>query len=171
MHIRALQPTEKNLFAQAHGWTKDAPAWFRSAEAVFGWKTFEDYYRQACEPNQVSFGVFDGELIALIALVERARGIFEAELSARRGADVGLITQAVREVGNALIAAGRVECYVWVAACNRAVLRVCQTAGFRRDGLRMYRGRMSVKRTDGTSERPVEWVRLSSNNEAWREAA
>jgi hypothetical protein len=171
MHIRALRPDEEDLFREAHGWTKDAPAWFRSADAVFGWKTFEDYYRQACEANQVSFGVFDGGLIALIALVERAKGVFEAELSAKRGADVALIAQAVREVGNALISAGRVECYVWVAACNRAVLRVCQTAGFKRDGIRMYRGLMAVRLLDGVSERPVEWVRLSSNNEAWREAA
>lgn len=172
MHVRALRPDEEDLFREAHEWTRNAPAWFRQSDAVFGWKTFEDYYRQAREENQVSFGVFEKEeMIALIAVIERAKGIFEAELSAKRGSELNLIAQAIRVIGDALTSAGRLECYIWVAARNRAVIGACQRAGFKRDSIRMFKGCLSTRLLNHeTSKRPIEWIRLSANNEAWRAA-
>jgi hypothetical protein len=159
MFIRALQPEEESLFREAYEWTRDAPKWLKALDSIFGWKTFEDYYKQAREENQVSFGVFENELVALVALVERAKGLFEAELSARRGTDIRLIAQAVREVGNALVSSGQVECFIWVAKRNRPVLRMCEVVGFKRTGISLFKG--SYK------ERVIEWLKLSSNNKGW----
>lgn len=152
MYIRALRD-EKELFRQAHEWTQEAPAWFRQLDAVFGFKDFETYYKQACEKSQVSFGVFSDELVALITIIERAKGVYEAELSAKRGADPLLIIEATNVIRSAVFDHGCLEGYVWVASRNRMALKICELGGFRRDGIRMYRGVCKGN--------VVEWVRLS----------
>jgi hypothetical protein len=157
MHIRALKADDYELYQEAFDWTGKAPEWFRQLDSVFGWPDFETYYEQT--KDKISFGIFDNELVALVTIIERARGIYEAELSARRGTDVLLIIEATRVIRDAVFAHGCLEGFMWVALRNRMVLKVCEAAGFQRDGIRMFRG--------VCKGRVIEWVRLSCRRMEW----
>jgi len=153
--IRRLDPIQdRNHFVDAHLWVVNSPRWFKESDRVFGPPTFEDFIESAKEESRATFGVFDGELIALVMFILRAKGRMEVDFMARPRCNAGtVVTHCLALRDRAFEDLGTQELFVWVAKKNLPTRRLCGTLGFREDGLRlikgMYRGRV------------IEWRRMN----------
>jgi hypothetical protein len=153
--IRRLNsPADVALYEAAWQWNLDAPRWVRDCAKVFEAADFPKFLAQASDPARVDVGVWeDGQFTGLITLVLRATGIYEAYLAAKRGASLDHFGAAIEDVKAVLTANGMVQTFVWIAAQNRAILNLCEAAGFQPTGLEMYKG--------ATHGRPIRWRQMN----------
>jgi hypothetical protein len=159
MIIRRLNPTERDLFAEAWSWRLNAPRWYQDSDKVFGPESFEEFMELAHGEDQADLGVFNPELVGLITLTMRAKNVYEAHLSAKRGTSVDLLSDAAFQVRNLLFEQGMEEGYVWVASKNHAVKRICANAGFYANFVTMLKGL--------SHGRPIEWHQLVTTRAQW----
>lgn len=153
--IRRLNATaDIALYETAWAWNTDAPRWVRDCAKVFEAATFAEFLAQAADPARADVGVWeDDQFTGLITLILRRTGIYEAYLAAKRGASLDHFGAAIEDVKAVLTRSGMVQTFVWIAAQNRAILNLCETAGFDSTGLEMYKG--------ATHGRPIRWRQMS----------
>ena len=146
--------TDHDLLAEAFHWSSDAPRWFRESEEH---ETLEEFLANA--DRCLFYGIFDGEMKALLRLTPFAQGVFAVDLFARRSTDRELLTQAAlsiqtylydREIANGF--------FGWIPTFNRSVRAIYARLGFQDSGVSCYRGK--------THNRPVKWLLMvNSRNE------
>ena len=163
LSIRRLNPeTDKALFVEAWLWDHvDVPRWYREMDRVFRPEAFEDFLKLAHGEDQADIGVFENDkLVGLITLSMRAKGMFEAHLSAKRGASVEVLADAGIQVKEQLFRdMGMIEGCLWVARKNYHVRKLCSIIGFRDSGLRIFKG--------SHRGRVIDWLRLSVTRSEW----
>jgi len=116
----------------------------------------------AFDERQVDVGVFENEdLIGLVTLTMHSKGVFEAHLSAKKGAPLESLIQASLSIRHELFELGMIEGFVFVASLNRTIIKLCELSGFRRDGVRFLKGKIG--------NRVIEWVRLSTNRREYEQ--
>lgn len=153
--IRRLDPaTDTALYAAAWAWNTDAPRWVRDCAKVFEAADFVEFLCQATDPARADVGIWeDNKFTGLITVVLRATGIYEAFLAAKRGASLDILGTAIEDVKAVLTRSGMFQTFVWIAAQNRAILTLCELAGFSLTGLEMYKG--------ATHSRPIRWRQMN----------
>jgi hypothetical protein len=154
MFIRRLD-VEKDyeLYREAYGWDAGYPRWYKRMDSVFR-PSFDEFITQARTDDQADIGVFDSELIGLISLTVRARGVFEAHLWAKRKSSVDVLACAAFQVRESLRGIGMREVYVWIERKNRAVQKLCAMAGMEFQGITLLKGH---------GGKLTEWRRFSVN--------
>lgn len=158
--IRRLDSdTDRDFYAEAWAWDIDAPRWYQDSDAVFRPESFDEYMKLAHGDDQCDVGVFDDELIGLITVTLRGKGVYEGHLSAKRGANLEMLAEAVLQIRCQLFERGMSEAYLWVAAKNRAIRKLCANAGFYGTFVTMLRG--------SSHNRPIEWEQWVTTRTQW----
>ncbi len=156
--IRRLDPEkDRECLIQCFEWDKDYPRWYRNLEKVSHWP-LEQFLKEA--PDRADLGVFNAdELVALISVIRRDVGIFEAHIWAKRGSCVENLAAAASWVIERLVEDLQMRFgYVWIAKRNLPIKQLCIMSGLRFDGTTV---------TDGESHgKPIEWQRFSYGEEA-----
>lgn len=154
MTIRRLDlEKDADAYREAYYWDKDYPRWFRETDSVFK-PDFETFMEQAEKDDQADIGVFNPELVGLVSMTQRGKGIYEAHLRAKRGTDVDVLAQAAFQVRHSLREIGMKEVFVWVNKKNKAVQKLCMMAGMRLQGLTMIKP---------SGEKLTYWLRMVTN--------
>lgn len=133
--LRRLEPDDP-LLKEAFHWDDGAPPWFRTANTVFGENDEEAFLRR----DSIFIGILDSELIAVIVLTRIAPHIYEADLLAKRGANLETISAGASVVVNDFLNMGMKLGFCWVAEKNLAVRKLCGKLNLTHDGLTLYRG-------------------------------
>lgn len=153
--IRRLNATtDADLYKTAWAWNTNAPRWMRDCLKVYEADDLAEFLRRAADPARADVGVWqDDQFTGMITLILRAVGIYEAYLAAKRGSSLDPLGDAIEDVKAVLTRYGMVQTFVWIAAQNRAILNLCEAAGFNSTGLEMYKG--------ATHGRPIRWRQMS----------
>lgn len=161
MMIRRLNPkTDKHHFVESWLWESQAALWFKTADKVFGPPTFEDFLKASAEDDRATFGIFEHELIGLIILTLRAKGLFEVDLMAKPRCSPVTILEGAISLRDAIFEdLGAQALYVWLSKKNFPTKRLCAILGFYETGLTLIRGTYR--------NRVIEWVNLSLSREVW----
>ena len=141
------------LYQQAWRWTADAPRWIRDCAAVYDAACEADYLAAAANPARIDVGVFTPAFTGMVSVILRSKGLYEAYLAAKRGAPLDALGSAVLDVYHTLTAHNMRQAFVWIAARNRAILDLCEGAGFERTGLEMWKGQ--------SHGRPIHWRQMA----------
>lgn len=149
--MRRLEKTDTVLIKEALSWSEGAPRWFRDADRAWGTITPDKYIEQM--DDQADFGVFDGELVAVITLSLEGKGIFNSHLMVKRKAPVGLIVVSAVSIIRQLFENGMREGWAWPNKRNYGLRRILELIGMKRDGLEIIKGQ--------SHGRPLTWVRYS----------
>lgn len=155
LKIRRLDPVaDLELFERCYSWLLDSPRWRLETEGVFGTLDRDEYLAAAHNPGRVDIGIFDGELVAKVALHLTAKNTYEVSLEADRCANTQLIIQAGCLVRDQLFGRYGAElAYVWIPTRHSSVQRIIKAIGFQADNVTMlhgeYRGRL------------IEWLLFS----------
>lgn len=153
--IRRLDPNnDRECFVEAWIWETNAPQWYKTSDRIFGPATFEDWIEASKEETRATFGVFEPELIGLIILTLKGKGVFEVDLLAKPkcdGVQLALNGMALAEM--VFQELGAKEIFCWVNKKNYPTKRLCATIGFRDSGLRLIKGQYR--------DRVIIWERLS----------
>jgi RimJ/RimL family protein N-acetyltransferase len=163
MIIRRLDPVnDESLLRRAFEWDADAPRWYADSDAVCR-PPLDVYLNMTRDENQVDIGVFDeGEMIGLVTFDHKVNGVAEVRFSAKRGAQIEMLTKAAYQLRHQFFSLGMNAGVVWIAKRNRQIVKLCEVIGFVRDGT-MCRGVYHRPRGD----RPIEWVRMITTREQW----
>lgn len=156
LEIRRLEvETDGELFREAYGWDESAPRWYTESDAIFR-PTYEDFITP--DDSQSFIGVFNGSFIALLALTQRAKGIYELHLWAKRGSDAGMIAEAAFHVKESLFKdLGAQKLFAMVARKNYSVKRMCKAVGLEETGVILITGTYHG--------RCIEWLMHEAVNE------
>lgn len=138
---------------EAWSWDAEKPLWFRQADTIFNKGTVADWVAQLADNRRWLIGVFSPGLEAVVVVERHGNGQFEGHLTARRHADVQMITTTITYLLHDLLDMGMIEAFCWIAEKNRSVRNLCSTIGFRPDGIVMYRG--------AYRGRVIKWIRYS----------
>lgn len=169
MILRRLHPNDdEKLLRDAFMWDAYSPNWYSDSDSLFRPDSVDDYLEMARNENQVDVGIFDGEMIGLVTFDHKGNGIAEVRLTAKRGASLEILTEAAYQLRHQFFSLGMKAGIVWIAKRNRHIVGMCETIGFVRDGLTMYRGTYHRKKLNGEfTYRPILWVRLIATREQW----
>lgn len=124
----------------AYSWDRDAPAWYRDMDAVFGPQQVGEFVGLLDDPTHAFIGVFNPNLLGLITLTLVSRHRYEVHLWAKRATPLPLLEEAGYQIREQLVATGARELFVWVAERNRQVLNLCLGLGLQPDGIQMIKG-------------------------------
>lgn len=169
MIIRRLDPiADECLLRESFEWDAYSPDWYSTSDAIFRPDAIDDYLKMTRNDNQVDIGVFNGEMIGLVTFDHKGNGIAEVRLAAKRAASLELLTDAAFQLRHQFFSFGMKAGIVWIAKRNRPIIRLCESIGFVRDGLTMYRGVYHRQKLDGSFlNRPILWVRMVTTREQW----
>lgn len=154
--IRRLEPeADRELFETAYHWDDNHPRWYRESDAIFR-PSFEEFIEP--DDSQSFIGVFNGSFTALLALTQRAKGIFELHLWAKRGSNAAIIAEAAFYVKHSLfkdVAARKL--FAMVAKKNYKVREMCNNVGLEPTGVVVIKGTYLG--------RCIEWLEHAAVNE------
>lgn len=156
--IRRLDPDKDiDLFKEAYLWGRQRK-WFREIENQFGASTFEEFISDAERDVQVDVGVFDNQLIGLITLELKEKGIYEAHIRVSRDADLNLIALGALSIREQLFRElGAKEIFGQIPNFNKGAIQLAEMCGLYRDGITVIQGQVR--------NRLIEWVRVSYGEE------
>lgn len=137
--IRLLNiDNDLELFREAWSWRYAAPKWFQEALDIFK-ETFEEYLEAI--PNELHYGVFiEGEISAIVRLVEIGPRVFNTHLYAKRKTDFGMLLEACQAIRDHLFAQGAIAYIGWIPSNNRSIARLYENLGLRETGMRCFKG-------------------------------
>lgn len=157
--IKRLDPIEDEaLLRQAFAWTAECPQWQVDMDIVFGPSDVEDFLRMVVEPENVLVGIFSPEFVGLIIVASAGKDVFNSHLCAKRGSDLGVLAQGAYQVTQDFLKMGMQEGFCFVAERNLAIRNLCDTIGFKWEGVVMYRG--------AYRGRLIKWLKYSIRPEA-----
>lgn len=158
MNLRFLDP-EKDLplYEEAWCWQFEKPRWWRELFDIWQEKK-EEFLKNRFRETRADIGVFDDreKFVALISLDAAAAGIFEAHFECRRGTSPELLTDAIISAKEHVLGNGAREIFIFVAAPNRPLLKICENCGFERTNIRILYGEFRGA--------PVAWEQLRVRN-------
>jgi hypothetical protein len=141
LEIHRIDPArDYELFEKCYRWLQRSPRWRRDTEAVFGTMDQEEYLAAAHRPGRVDIGVFDGNLIAKVALHLVARNTYEVSLEASRNVNLEAIIIAGCLIRDQLFGWYGAELAVmWVLTRHTGMHRIVHAIGFKPTGVTMLR--------------------------------
>ena len=155
--IKRLDPiTDESLLRTAFEWDAKYPSWFKQSSTVFGANdvnVFLDRLRDC-----ILIGIFDSELVGLLILKQVIPHHFEADLCAKRGTDLNVLTKGVYQVIRDFLKMGMQEGFCLVAEKNLAIRKLCGNMGMTHDGCCVFKGTYR--------NRVIKWMRYSIKPEA-----
>ena len=151
--IRRLLQGDEDLLREAYRWSRDAPTWFQDADKVFNRGTEDNFVSQLADLRRWFVGIFNPSLEAIIVVEWKGNGQFEGHLLAHRRAVTEMIGAAISQLLFDLLDCGMQEAFVWVAARNKPIQKLCANIGFLPDGIVMWKG--------SYRGRVIRWLRHS----------
>lgn len=127
------------LHREAWSWREGSPAWFRESLDIFK-ETFEEYIENI--PNELHYGIFDGELIAIVRLIETEPYIMNIHLSAKRNTDLNVLVESGKAIRDHLINSNVKGFFGWLPKMNRSVRSLYFALGFTDSGVRCFKGKI-----------------------------
>lgn len=138
--LRALNPAaDLEHFRTAYSW-RTARRLERGTPVI----SFDEFVAE--KPDEVSFGLFNGELLAVFLLQQRAPTIFQVHFAARKQAPRGVVVAGAVAVRNLLFQQGATELYGYLlpehARPNHPMRRFATDTGFFPCGETIHAGKM-----------------------------
>lgn len=122
--LRLLDPIEDaDLFRQAYAWRPKA-----KAHAQPDRMPFEEF--SADRSDQVTIGLFNGELRAVYFLHETEPGNYQAHFTSQRYVPRSVLLAGAAQVARDFFAAGASEIHAWVTPRNTALTQFLLDLGF-----------------------------------------
>lgn len=122
--LKLLDPTEDaDLFRQAYEW-RPKP----KAHAQPDRMPFEEF--AAIRDDQITIGLFNGELRAVYFLHETEPGNFQAHFTSQRNVPREVLLNGAAQVARDFFAAGATEIHAWVTERNTALRQFLTHLGF-----------------------------------------
>jgi hypothetical protein len=141
------------LYQEACSWDEDYPEWYRACKKAFGLDDLERLHQHIFDEMSLAIGVFDNDsYVALLDLKHIGNGVLEIQVYARRGCDILMLTTACCSLKD-LLNHGVNEIFALVATINRPMVKICEMAGMKPDGVRVLQGSIGNK--------VIEWKRFS----------
>lgn len=127
--------SDAELLTTAFRWQDQAPRWFQDSQEP---ETLDEFI--ASEERSLFYGVFAPDLTALVRLSPIAGRMLLADLFARRGTDLEMLTNACASIQQFLIATDVTNGFVgWIPEMNRPIRRLYADLGFTDTGIRCLR--------------------------------
>lgn len=143
--------TDAGLLTEAFNWLDSAPDWLRDTQEA---ETLDDFL--ASEADALFYGVFAPEFCAAVRLTPVAGGMLLADLFARRGTSLEMLTDACASIQAFLLEQNATKGFLgWIPVINRPVRRLYADLGFTDTGIWCYRGKMRG------SNRAIKWVLMA----------
>lgn len=141
LEIHRIDPArDYELFEESYRWLKTSPRWRRDTEAVFGTLDYGEYLAASHRPGRVDIGVFDGNLVAKVALHLVAKNTYEVSLESMRTANSAVIVEAGRLIRDQLFGWYSAELAVmWILTRHTGMQRIANAIGFQPTGVSMLR--------------------------------
>lgn len=150
--LQRLDPVkDESLYREACAWDATYPSWYQDCKSFFGLDDFERLYLHMFDEVAVAVAVFDkGEYTALLDLQHRGGGMLEVQVYAKRHTSLTALIQACCSL-KTLLDCGVKELYAFIATINKPMIKVCEMAGMKRDGVRILQAIPS---------RVIQWERF-----------
>ena len=140
---------DEPLYHRIYQWRKDKPRWFQMSMAPTA-RSLEEFLSDTFDERQVDFALFiDGEISAVVTLVEIMPGVFDSHIDAPRTAKLSDLTEAVLRTKEHVFARGATKIVTYTATFNRPIIRLCKSVGFVDTNVSVFYGSIG--------KRIVEW--------------